>query len=481
MPSQNVTIALSLLVHGEAMRPNRGKSQGDDFNFKHLKGNHGGIYPYISSQCFKKYWREALPTVPSPIKRGISKSGEEKNQVYTDGNPILYVDDDLFGYMVAGATDEEEQSISETIEEKSAVGDEGSIFAVDDIRDPKELLKKFKDAKTPICKKLKDQISDLHKADIDKADLKVDLKEEIFDILVNALNSLIEEPNDVKTYRLTPPQKKALENGLKTPSQIMRELLENEFKDALEPKRPTTRRTAPIRMHALVAFSGIKTAKDFQTFSRDTALTGKNSVLNPATVGFYSGWLKTRILIEGHRIGKFYVGSKNLDILDMHIGAFPIKTEPDPYTRTQTPVRYLQLEENERVKRMQMALEALSNIGNRQGPASGALHDGSLKPKGFIGAFMQCCDSPFDSIWEGTDDEPFFNKRRLKAVLTDWEDLFLKKTIYIGFPIEFKEDISIFKANLLEYMKGSDFEFEINTPRKAMKTMSETIASLGKE
>ena len=53
-----------------------------------------------------------------------------------------------------------------------------------------------------------------------------------------------------------------------------------------KPKQDTKKRTAPVRMHALVAFSGIKTAKDFQTFSRDIAYTGANSMMNPTNQGY---------------------------------------------------------------------------------------------------------------------------------------------------------------------------------------------------
>ena len=64
-----MTVAMSLLVHGEAVRFNRGQSRGDDFDFKYMKGRDGREYPYVSSQCFKKYWRESLPGALSPIIR----------------------------------------------------------------------------------------------------------------------------------------------------------------------------------------------------------------------------------------------------------------------------------------------------------------------------------------------------------------------------------------------------------------------------
>ena len=105
-----MTVAMSLLVHGEAVRFNRGQSRGDDFDFKYMKGRDGREYPYVSSQCYKKYWRESLPGAFSPIIREKDAGGKEKNQAYTSGNPIEYLDDDLFGYMIAGATEAEEDN-----------------------------------------------------------------------------------------------------------------------------------------------------------------------------------------------------------------------------------------------------------------------------------------------------------------------------------------------------------------------------------
>lgn len=62
-----------------------------------------GAYPYVSAQAFRYWLRETLVNlakngkvewVASPIFR-------EAKVAYTDANPILYWDDDLFGYMRA--------------------------------------------------------------------------------------------------------------------------------------------------------------------------------------------------------------------------------------------------------------------------------------------------------------------------------------------------------------------------------------------
>src|SRR5437867_8029597 len=59
-----------------------------------------GVFPYVSGQAFRSWLRESLKFVdgwvPSPTYR-------EESVAYTDANPILYAEDDLFGYMRAPA------------------------------------------------------------------------------------------------------------------------------------------------------------------------------------------------------------------------------------------------------------------------------------------------------------------------------------------------------------------------------------------
>jgi len=113
---------MSILIHGEAVRFNRGKSRTDDFDFKYLRGYDGKVFPYVSSQCFKKYWREALTSLPSPVIR------QGRNQAFTLGDPVNFVDDDLFGYMVAGADAETEED-TEATESSEAVDETLERFA----------------------------------------------------------------------------------------------------------------------------------------------------------------------------------------------------------------------------------------------------------------------------------------------------------------------------------------------------------------
>lgn len=79
-----------------------------------------GSYPYVSAQAFRYWLRTTLENMDldwqaAPIYR-------EKKIAYTDANPILYWDDDLFGYMRAPskradavkARDEDESRAGET-------------------------------------------------------------------------------------------------------------------------------------------------------------------------------------------------------------------------------------------------------------------------------------------------------------------------------------------------------------------------------
>lgn len=486
MANNESTVALSLLIHGEAVRLNRGKAQGDNYDFKYIKNENGSILPYVSSQCFKKYWRESLPQPYSPITRGKNAAGNEKNQVYTEGNPIVYVDDDLFGYMRAGANSGEAQGDSAQEEISSPDQDDAEITSLlldqDSFQDKAALLKQFKTDKGEFYQNLHSRIPAGLSDEYRRAN-KGDFSDELLNAMIDALNAAIQNPNS-SGHPLKGTDQKAVEGGKKTYSEVVAEFIRKQFDKALRPSQPTTKRTSPIRMHALVAFSGVGLAKDFQTFARDTAYTGKNAVLNPNSVGIYSGWLKTRILIEGHRVGKFYLG-ENRDMVIEQVAALgedaPVQQkETDPYSRRQEQVDVIQLEEPIRTDRIQQSLRALADIGNRQGPASGALHDGSLRPKGFIGAFMNCADSPFDAVWQGTDELPYLDVNKLRAMIIDWEDLFASHTIYIGYPIEMRSS----PEQMEETLKGDDmkkvtdlgFTFVVETPRRALLRMIDDVA-----
>ncbi len=79
--------------------PNNGLGADNVARVKQMRvGNK--VHPYVSAQAFRRWLRDSLPaTEPtSPVER--SGSGK-KQQAYTSGRPDRYLDDDLFGYMVA--------------------------------------------------------------------------------------------------------------------------------------------------------------------------------------------------------------------------------------------------------------------------------------------------------------------------------------------------------------------------------------------
>jgi CRISPR-associated protein Cst2 len=71
-------------------------------------------YPYVSAQAWRFWLRDTIAQVvpewqASPIYRGSGK----KQQAFTEGDPIRYWDDDLFGYMRAEKRSDEPDSKSD--------------------------------------------------------------------------------------------------------------------------------------------------------------------------------------------------------------------------------------------------------------------------------------------------------------------------------------------------------------------------------
>lgn len=88
-------IALDIL----AGAPNNGRGDNNVAMVKQMWIN-GKIHPYVSAQAFRRWLRDSLPA--DEPRSGVTRSGTGKNQqAYTEGRPDRYLDDDLFGYMVA--------------------------------------------------------------------------------------------------------------------------------------------------------------------------------------------------------------------------------------------------------------------------------------------------------------------------------------------------------------------------------------------
>ena len=183
-----------------------------------------------------------------------------------------------------------------------------------------------------------------------------------------------------------------------------------------------------------------------------------------------------------------------MDILEEQAEGCNIETELNPYSREQDSVRYVELGSTERTNRVRAVLRALADIGNRQGPASGALHDGSLRPKAFVAGMLNCADSPFDYIWRGHNDDgmPYLDINLLCKSIEDWEDLFAAKKIYVGLPIDAghrswsapmtmesaaaadgQAPAAELKALIEAELKKIDFEAVVDTPRKALLQLAE--------
>jgi len=77
-----------------------GEREDNTVGVKMIKTREGS-YPYVSAQAFR-YWLRTTLEARVPAWRAAPIYREEK-VAYTDANPIVYWDDDLFGYMRAPA------------------------------------------------------------------------------------------------------------------------------------------------------------------------------------------------------------------------------------------------------------------------------------------------------------------------------------------------------------------------------------------
>ena len=193
---QHTTLALSLIVHGEAVRYNRGKT-GSRYDFKHMIGPKGVVIPYVSSQCFKKHWRETLPYAPSPIIREKDAKGKEKNQAFTSGDPMKYVDDDLFGYMIAGATDADSES--EEIEDSTPEAPEDQdeklaaiSFDADQLKKDKTWIKLLKDDSSPLVRQIVDMLPHEAREEFDSTPDNTNLSDNLRHAITAVLDELLE-------------------------------------------------------------------------------------------------------------------------------------------------------------------------------------------------------------------------------------------------------------------------------------------------
>ncbi|WP_420153646.1 type I-B CRISPR-associated protein Cas7/Cst2/DevR, partial [Siphonobacter sp.] len=80
---------------------NAGKSSTSNFEnavaTKKISKN-GRTYTYVSGQAWRYWWREALQ---KNVGWSLSPITRDNKIAFTEANPLLYADDDVFGYMKA--------------------------------------------------------------------------------------------------------------------------------------------------------------------------------------------------------------------------------------------------------------------------------------------------------------------------------------------------------------------------------------------
>ncbi|KRV49527.1 type I-B CRISPR-associated protein Cas7/Cst2/DevR [Wenjunlia vitaminophila] len=97
-------LAGKMVLSVEAGAPNNGKGEDTTARVKTARVR-GKRYPYVSAQAGRRWMREGLielGSLPSPVER-VGKAQGRAQKANTAADPVRYVDDDLFGYMRAGA------------------------------------------------------------------------------------------------------------------------------------------------------------------------------------------------------------------------------------------------------------------------------------------------------------------------------------------------------------------------------------------
>ncbi|MBU7600238.1 type I-B CRISPR-associated protein Cas7/Cst2/DevR [Streptomyces sp. P38-E01] len=97
-------LAGKMVLAVEAGAPNNGKGEETTSRVKFARIR-GRKYPYVSAQAVRRWTRDGmveLGSVPSPVTR-VGKAQNKAQKANTEADPVRYADDDLFGYMRAGA------------------------------------------------------------------------------------------------------------------------------------------------------------------------------------------------------------------------------------------------------------------------------------------------------------------------------------------------------------------------------------------
>jgi CRISPR-associated protein Cst2 len=102
-------LAGKIVLPVTAGAPNNAKGDGTTVPVKktYIRGR---PYPYVSAQAFRRWLRDTMTAMgvePSPTAR-VGKAQGKAQKATTAANPIVYADDDLFGYMKAAAKSADE-------------------------------------------------------------------------------------------------------------------------------------------------------------------------------------------------------------------------------------------------------------------------------------------------------------------------------------------------------------------------------------
>ncbi len=90
-----------LLIDAPASALNMGEGKDITAQVKTIVSD-GLSYPYASAQAYRRWLRDTLERDPNWRESVVTTAGAgKKQQAFTEGDPIQYDDDDLFGYMRA--------------------------------------------------------------------------------------------------------------------------------------------------------------------------------------------------------------------------------------------------------------------------------------------------------------------------------------------------------------------------------------------
>lgn len=104
-----MTYLVGKLVLGVvAGAPNNGLGEDNIAQTKQMRIGRD-VYPYVSAQAFRRWLRDSMPS--DEPRSTVTRSGSgSKQQAYTAGRPDQFIDDDLFGYMVAVKKEKDQPS-----------------------------------------------------------------------------------------------------------------------------------------------------------------------------------------------------------------------------------------------------------------------------------------------------------------------------------------------------------------------------------